>query len=52
MNNETHVEVEDVPVSEAEEILSQIEHALHDKFDISHVTIQFECNRCNVKELV
>ncbi len=49
---EAHVEVDDVLVSKTEEMLTQIENTMHDKFDISHVTIQFECDRCNVKELV
>lgn len=45
---EAHVDVkEDVSLSEAGKILAQIENVLKDKFNISHVTIQFGYNCCN-----
>ena len=49
---EAHIEVEDVLVSQTEEKITEIEKLLHDKFDINHVTIQFESGRCNEKDLV
>jgi len=49
---EAHVEVDDIPVSETGPILEQIQHELHEHFDISHVTVQFEQNQCKKKTLV
>ncbi|VAX24260.1 Cobalt-zinc-cadmium resistance protein CzcD [hydrothermal vent metagenome] len=49
---EAHVKVEDMTVSKTELLLEEVEKSLHDKFDINHVTLQFECNRCDVEELV
>ncbi len=49
---EAHVEVPDMLVSESNELLKQAEHILHDKFDINHVTLQFECGQCKIAELV
>ncbi len=49
---EAHVEVPDILVSQTERILSNIESILKQEFNISHVTIQFECDRCGVKELI
>jgi len=49
---EAHVKVEDMMVSKTELLLEKVEKLLHDKFDIGHVTLQFECNRCEVEELV
>ena len=43
---EAHVKVPDLPVSSTEELLSEIERVLAEKFNIHHVTIQFECDRC------
>ncbi len=43
---EAHIEVNDIPVSSTEKIRQQIEHKLHDKFGITHTTLQFECNEC------
>lgn len=49
---EAHVDVMDMPVSESQKILSEIESRLHEKFDINHVTAQFECDACDFKSLV
>ena len=49
---EAHVEVPDLTVSETTEILENIKNILHDEFNINHVTIQFECNICEVKDIV
>lgn len=49
---ESHIEVEDMAVSKTAEIQSQIESLLHTKYEINHTTLQFECNKCNVKSIV
>lgn len=49
---EAHVDVEDIPVSACQQISKQIEDKLHDLYEITHVTLQFECNRCELKGLV
>ncbi len=49
---EAHVKVTDMPVSRTEKILTNIEKILHDKFDIGHVTLQFECSLCEADTLV
>lgn len=47
-----HVDVEDMPVSQCQQITRQIEEKLHELHEITHVTVQFECNACSVKGLV
>ena len=42
-----HVVLEDRRLSEATAILARINDAMHDDFDISHVTVQFECESCD-----
>ena len=49
---EAHIDVDDVPVSCTAEIRREIEAALHDKHDINHTTLQFECDSCSQKGLV
>ena len=49
---EAHIDVDDVLVSRTVEIQRQIEESLHDRNDINHVTLQFECDRCSGKSLV
>ncbi len=49
---EAHVLVEDQMVSKTEMILEQVEKLLHDKFEIGHVTLQFECTRCENGSLI
>ena len=49
---EAHVEVDDMPVSATEKILQDIQTLLLQKFDINHVTVQFEIDRCRQKTLV
>jgi len=49
---EAHVKVEDMRVSKTELLLEKVEKSLHDKFDINHVTLQFECDRCDTNGLV
>lgn len=49
---EAHIEVEDMAVSKTIEIQKQIEAELHDKYEINHTTLQFECDRCKTTQLV
>ena len=49
---EAHIEVDDVPVSRTDGIRTQIQEYLHEKHDITHTTLQFECDSCRKKELV
>ncbi len=49
---EAHVKVEDMMVSNTEVLLEKVEKLLHDEFDIGHVTLQFECDRCEIEKLV
>lgn len=49
---EAHVDVEDMPVSKSQKILSEIESRLHEHFAINHVTVQFECDVCDSKALI
>jgi cobalt-zinc-cadmium efflux system protein len=44
---EAHVETEDIKVSETVIIQQTIEKYLHDKYEINHSTLQFECGRCD-----
>jgi cobalt-zinc-cadmium efflux system protein len=41
-----HVTIADIPPSESNEILRQINHVLRDHFRIAHTTIQFEHENC------
>jgi cobalt-zinc-cadmium efflux system protein len=47
-----HVLLADKRISEASTILRELEHDLHDAFDIHHVTIQFECESCSDDERI
>jgi len=49
---EAHIDVEDVPVSQTVEIQKQIEKRLHEGFDITHTTLQFECDKCQIKSMI
>jgi cobalt-zinc-cadmium efflux system protein len=42
-----HVVLHDRRISEATAILQRIDAAMRDEFDISHVTVQFECETCD-----
>jgi cobalt-zinc-cadmium efflux system protein len=43
---EAHVNIEDMRVSESDALREEIEHLLHDKFNITHSTLQMECGKC------
>ena len=49
---EAHIEVEDMAVSKTSEIQKLIEYKLHDKYEINHTTLQFECGTCDEVELI
>ncbi|WP_076459570.1 cation diffusion facilitator family transporter [Limosilactobacillus caccae] len=46
-----HLNCEDMPLSQVENIYSQVEKTLHDKYGICHVTIQAEYHRGRDEEL-
>ncbi|MCD6377176.1 MAG: cation transporter [Caldisericaceae bacterium] len=43
---EGHVDVQDMLLSESSQLRYKIEHLLQEKFNIKHITLQFECNHC------
>jgi cobalt-zinc-cadmium efflux system protein len=47
-----HVLLADKQISEASTILRELEHGLHEAFDIHHVTIQFECESCEAADRI
>ncbi|MCX6137878.1 MAG: cation diffusion facilitator family transporter [Ignavibacteriales bacterium] len=49
---EAHIEVGNISVCETTEIQKQIERVLHDKYEIRHTTLQFECDKCATKTIV
>ena len=49
---EAHIDVEDMAVSKTITIQKQIEHKLHDKYEINHTTLQFECGACDEVDLI
>lgn len=44
---EAHINVDDMMISESNRLRIQIEKILDDKFNIHHVTLQFECKQCS-----
>jgi cobalt-zinc-cadmium efflux system protein len=49
---EAHIDVEDVPVSRTAAIRGEIERCLRGTYDITHTTLQFECDSCRTKDLI
>jgi len=49
---EAHIEVEDMVVSKTIDIQKLIEQELHERYEINHTTLQFECDKCDTKKLV
>jgi cobalt-zinc-cadmium efflux system protein len=49
---EAHIEVGNISVCETTEIQKEIEQKLNDKYEINHTTLQFECNKCEIKTIV
>lgn len=48
---ECHVEVDDMPISEAQRLIDEIEERLK-RFGITHVTVQLEAGRCEDKNTI
>jgi cobalt-zinc-cadmium efflux system protein len=46
-----HVLVDSISVKETENMTSEINHRLLEKFGISHITLQFECTDCTIKNM-
>jgi len=44
---EAHINVEDMMVSKTDTVYGNVEKLLNDKFHIQHITLQFECNKCD-----
>jgi len=49
---EAHIEVEDMVVSKTAEIQKLIDNELHERYEINHTTLQFECGACEEDELI
>jgi cobalt-zinc-cadmium efflux system protein len=47
-----HVVLDDRRISEATAVLRRIEEAMRDDFDVTHVTVQFECETCEPDESI
>ncbi|GBD87502.1 cadmium, cobalt and zinc/H(+)-K(+) antiporter [bacterium BMS3Abin03] len=43
---EAHINVPDMMISKSNSLRNEIENLLKTKFDIRHITLQFECNQC------
>ena len=48
---EAHIDMEDMPLLEAEKVCEKIEHFLKEHHGISHVTLQAEVDKCDDKSL-
>lgn len=48
---EAHLDLDDMSLCAAQEILGQVEHLLIDAFGVSHVTLQPEVNKCSNKTM-
>jgi cobalt-zinc-cadmium efflux system protein len=49
---EAHIDVENISVLQTSAIRKAIEERLHDKYEINHTTLQFECDACAVKTIL
>ena len=49
---EAHVETDNILIGDTNVLQKQIKGMLYDKFEITHTTLQFECNNCAVKDLL
>ena len=49
---EAHIEVENMVVSKTAEIQKLIDNELHERYEINHTTLQFECGACEEDELI
>jgi cobalt-zinc-cadmium efflux system protein len=46
-----HILVDSISVRDTEKITSEIKRHILDKFHIDHVTLQFECSNCEIKNI-
>ena len=49
---EAHIEVEDMVISKTTDIQKTIERELQTRYSINHITLQFECGRCEEKKIL
>ncbi len=49
---EAHIDIENMLISESDELREKIEKELHDKFKIEHATIQFERGKCKDNSII
>lgn len=49
---EAHINVEDMSVSKTSLLRDRLEKELHDKFELTHFTFQFECDSCEDTGLI
>lgn len=49
---EAHISVPDMMISKSNILREEIEKLLNDKFEINHITLQFECNKYKDDDLV
>ncbi|MBI5660715.1 MAG: cation transporter [Ignavibacterium album] len=49
---EAHIEVEDMMVSNTTEIQKIISAELHNRYEINHITLQFECELCDKLDII
>jgi cobalt-zinc-cadmium efflux system protein len=49
---EAHIDVADMPVSQTSDLSTIIEKRLKDKHGITHITLQFESDKCETKRLL
>lgn len=49
---EAHIELVDMLLSQTEQIYKKIEHILVERYGVSHITLQFECDVCCDKKFI
>ena len=50
---EAHIDLrKDIRVSESQQVVDKVQRLLKEKFDIDHVTLQLEYDRCDDKEII
>ncbi|MCB2208804.1 MAG: cation diffusion facilitator family transporter [Bacteroidetes bacterium] len=50
---EGHIDLcDDLKVSDGQQVVDKVQHLLKQKFDIDHITLQLEYDRCNNKDII
>jgi len=49
---EAHVNIDNMMTVDSDMLRDKIEKELHDKFEIHHATIQFECGKCENEKII